>query len=125
MSEEEGRDVEALARPEVRAGLPAWRLLWLYLDPFCLFKSITTGTPANQTEAMRYNRRHRRILLDYVARWAAIGGLCLGAMAPLAARAAADPVLIVPIVGLELGFSAAVFMLVLSLAVYVLLGQER
>ena len=123
MSEDEP-DVEALARPEVRAALPAWRVLWLYLDPFCLFKNVTAGTLASQAEAMRYNRRHRRILLTYLGRWATIGALCLAGMAPLAAAAASEPVLLVPILGLELGFSASVCMLILSLAVYLLLGPE-
>ena len=118
---DEGPDVEALARPEVRARLSPWRLLRLYLDPFCLFKSIGA---ASQADAWRYNRQHRRILLAYLRRWAAIGGLCLAGMAPLAARAASDPLLLVPIVGLELGFSVAVCMLVTALAVYVVLGLE-
>jgi hypothetical protein len=116
-------DVEALARPEVRARLSLWHLLWLYLDPFCLFKSMTDE--ASQAEAWRYNRQHRRILIAYLRRWAAIGALCLAGMAPLAASAAADPLLVVPILGLELGFSAAVCMLTTALALYIVLGVER
>lgn len=118
-----GPDVEALARPEVRARLSAWHLLRLYLDPFCLFKSI--ADPTIQADALRYNRQHRRILLAYVRRWATIGGLCLAGMAPLAASAAGDPLLLVPILGLELGFSTAVCMLATALAVYLVLGLER
>ncbi|HZQ75352.1 MAG TPA: hypothetical protein VFB08_20755 [Burkholderiales bacterium] len=120
-----GADVESLARPEVRARLPLWQLVRLYLDPFALFKNASAGTPGAQAEALDYNRRHRRILLAYAWRWLVIGGGCLGGMSLLAALARAEPVLIVPIVGLEIGFSAAVCALLLSLAVYVLLGLHE
>ena len=118
-------DVELLAHPEIRARLSLWQVLWLYLDPFCLFKNVTVGSAACQAEAEEYNRRHRRILLAYVGRWASIGAVCLACMASLVAPAMAAPVLIVPIVGLELGFAAALFVLLVSLAVYVLLGMEK
>jgi hypothetical protein len=36
----------------------------------------------------------------------------------------AEPILCIPILGLEVGFSAAVFMLLLSVAVYVVLGLD-
>jgi hypothetical protein len=113
-------DVEALARPEVRARLSPWRVLRLYLDPFGLFKDLTAG-PA----ALQYNRERRHMLLTYLRRWAVIGGLCLTGMVPLGARAATQPVLFVPIVGLELGFSTAMCMLFFILAAYVVLGLER
>jgi hypothetical protein len=100
--------------------LPFWRLLRLYLDPFALFKNI-----AAESGGLEYNRRHRRILLVYVRRWATIAAVCAGGMAPLAALARAEPILCVPIVGLELGFSTAVCMLLLSIAVYFVLGLER
>lgn len=117
-------DVEALARSEVRAGLPAWQLLRLYLDPFSLFKNTSDGSLANRTEAMQYNRRHRRILLVYMLRWSLIGGLCAAGMAPLVALAAAEPVLVVPIVGLELGFCAGLFLALVSLGLYLALGLD-
>jgi hypothetical protein len=100
--------------------LPFWRLLRLYLDPFALFKNITA-----EPDGLEYNRRHRRMLLVYVRRWATIAALCAGVMAPLGALARAEPILCIPIVGLELGFSTAVCMLLLSIAVYVVLGLER
>ena len=113
-------DVEALARPEGRARLSPWHVLRLYLDPFCLFKRLTAG-PA----ALQYNRRHRRILLIYLRRWAVIGSACLAGMAPLTARAATAPVLYVPIIGLEVGFCVAACMAFLILGAYVVLGLER
>jgi hypothetical protein len=118
------REVEALARPEVRAALSFWALLRLYLDPFVLFKNVTTGTRWAQAQALQYNCRHRRMLLAYVRRWAVIGLACITSLLPLAAVARTEPVLLVPILGLELGFSTAVCVLLLALSVYVLLGIE-
>ena len=119
------RKVEALAQPEFRARLSFWQLLRLYLDPFALFKNATIGTRCAQAQALQYNRRHRRILLTYVGRWAVIGVACISSALPLAAIARSEPVLMVPILGLELGFSMAVCALLLALAVYVLLGIEE
>ncbi len=118
-------DAEALARPEVRAGLSFGQLLRLYLDPFALFRSITVGDARAQEQALQYNRRHRRILLAYARRWAMIAIACIAAAAPLGALARTDPVLAVPVIGLELGFSLAVCVLLLALAVYVLLGLDE
>jgi len=98
---------------------PFWHLLRLYLDPFALFKSI-----AAEPGALEYNRRHRGMLLIYVRRWATIAVLCISSMAPLGALARAEPILVLPIIGLELGFSSAVCMLLLSVAVYVVLGLK-
>jgi hypothetical protein len=101
-----------------------WRTVRAYLDPFVFFKSITIGPPAARTEAQQYNRSHRGILLAYAVRWAAIALACAGGMAPLAALARAEPILCIPILGLEIGFSAAVCMLLVSVAVYVVLGLD-
>ena len=101
-----------------------WRTLRLYLDPFVSFKSITIGPPAARAEALQYNRRHRGILLAYAVRWAAIALACAGGMAPLGALARAEPILCIPVLGLELGFSAAVCILLVSVAVYLVLGLE-
>ena len=97
-----------------------WQRLWLYLDPFAAFKSI-----AVEPDALEYNRRHRHVLLGYVKRWAMIALACAGAMEPLAALARAEPILCVPILGLEMGFSTAVCMLLLTIAVYVVLGLDE
>jgi hypothetical protein len=50
---------------------------------------------------------------------------CGAAMFPLGAAARVDPILCLPILGLEIGFSSAVCALLLALAVYVVLGLER
>jgi hypothetical protein len=115
-------DVESLTQPDVRAQLPLRRLLRLYLDPFALFKNTSVGPLAERIEAFQYNRRHRGVLIAYAQRWALIGLACVGAMIPLCPLARAEPVLCVPIVGLELGFTLSVVLLLLSGAVYVVLG---
>ena len=62
------KDVEALARADIRARLGLTRLLRLYLDPFALFKNVSAGPPRSQAEALQYNRRHRDMLLAYLRR---------------------------------------------------------
>ena len=103
-----------------------WRLLRLYLDPFTLFRSVTSGSLLEQAEALQYNCRQRRFLLTYARRWAVIGaasGALLLALCPLAR---AEPMLLVPIIGLDLLFDAAFLLLVLCACVYFVLGvQER
>lgn len=118
-------DVEALARPEVREDLSLARLIRLYLDPFSLLKNVTAGPPRSQQEALRYNRRQRRILLAYVRRWSAIAAACLSSDLALAQAAPGEPILSVPFVGLELGFSLAVCVALVAFAVYFLLGVEE
>jgi hypothetical protein len=117
-------DIEALARPEGREKLPFTRLLRLYLDPFALLKSVTAGPPGSQSEALRYNRRQRRMLLAYLRRWAVIGIACLSSDLALARAAPGEPLFGVPFLGFELGFSLAVCVLLLVGAVYLLLGVE-
>jgi hypothetical protein len=95
------------------------RSLWLYLDPFALFKRISVDA-----DALEYNRRHRDLLLLYAKRWAAIALGCLAGMEPMAPLARVEPFLCVPLLGLEIGFSTAVCVFLLALAVYVVLGLE-
>lgn len=118
-------DVEALARPEVRASLSPGRMLRLYLDPFALFKNVTVGTQRARAEALEYNRRHRAILLAYVRRWAFIALGCIVSLAPLESSAGAGPALCVPIVGLELGFSVSFCAALISLTLYIVLGVAK
>lgn len=117
-------DVEALSRPEARAGLSLAMLVRLYLDPFALLKNVTAGTPRSQQEALRYNRRRRKMLLAYLPRWGAIAAACLSSELALAQAAPRHPMLAVPFVGLELGFSFAVCVLLVAGAVYFVLGLK-
>jgi hypothetical protein len=96
-----------------------YRQLRLYLDPFVPFKSI-----ARETDALDYNRRHRGMLLPYVQRWAMIALACAGLMEPIGPLARTEPLLCMPILGLEICFSASVCVLLLALSVYVVLGLK-
>lgn len=95
------------------------RQLRLYLDPFAPFKSI-----ARETDALDYNRRHRRMLLTYVQRWAMIALGCACLMEPIGPLSRTEPLLCMPILGLEICFSASVCILLLALSVYVVLGLK-
>src|SRR5690349_10350239 len=117
-------NVEDLSRREGRERLSLAQLVWLYLNPFALFKNVTVGPPRSQAEALRWNRRHRGMLVAYLRRWSAIAIACLFSGLPFAALARTDPVLVVPFVGLELGFSFAFCVLIVSGAVYFVLGIE-
>ena len=96
-----------------------FRQLRLYLDPFVPFKSI-----ARETDALDYNRRHRRMLLPYVQRWAMIALACAALMEPIGPLSRTAPLLCMPILGLEICFSGAVCILLLALSVYVVLGLK-
>ena len=118
-------DVEALVQSQAREHLSFWQLLRLYLDPFALFKNVTVGTRWARAQALSYNRRQRGILLTYVRRWAVIALASALSVGPLSALAATQPVLLVPILGLELAFTLSVCAASLSLAVYFVLGVAR
>jgi hypothetical protein len=118
-------DLQELWRPEARAQLPFLQLLRLYLDPFALLRNPNVGDPRDQAQALQYNCQHRRMLLTYARRWTLIGTACLASAMPLCAQAQAEPLLWMPILGLEVGFSTALPMLLFSLALYVLLGVEQ
>jgi len=72
------------------------RQLRLYLDPFVPFRSI-----AHEADALDYNRRHRGMLLPYARRWAMIALACAGGLFPLGASARVEPILCLPVLGLE------------------------
>jgi hypothetical protein len=118
-------DVETLSRREARQQLSFGRLLRLYLDPCALLKTVTRGAPGARDEALRYNCRQRRVLLAYARRWSLLGLACLVLDYPLCALASAAPLLLVPIVGLDLVFSGALCLAFFSLALYLLLGLEQ
>ena len=109
----------------MRADLPLRRIVRLYFDPFALFKNVNAGSGVAQQQALAYNRSHRGMLLAYARRWALIGLACVTALLGLSGYARAEPVLLVPMLGLEIGFTAAVVSLLLSIAVYLVLGLEN
>jgi hypothetical protein len=117
-------NVEDLSRREGRERLSLAQLVWLYLNPFALFKNVTVGPPRSQAEALRWNRRHRGMLVAYLRRWSAIAIACLFTGLPFGALARGEPVLVVPFVGLELAFSFAFCVLLVAAAVYFVLGLK-
>ncbi len=117
-------DIEALARPEGRAGLSLGELLRLYLHPFALLKDVSARPLRLRVEALRYNRARRSMLLAYVQRWAVIAAVCLIAALHLAVRAE-GPALGIAFVGADLGFAFALSIVLLAAAVYFLLGSEE
>jgi hypothetical protein len=101
---------------------PFLKLLHLYLDPLALLRNITVGTDDERAAALQYNRRLRAVLLIYARRWTVIALACIASANPLASLAREELVMCVPFVGVELGFSVALCALVISVAVYIVLG---
>ncbi|MGE5641313.1 MAG: hypothetical protein ACM30H_14580 [Clostridia bacterium] len=118
-------EIEALSLRERREKLPFRSLMRLYLDPFALFKNVSVGSHAARAAALDYNRRQRRILLVYLRRWALIAAASFFGATSAGAATAADPLLCVPFFGLEVTFSLAFCMVLLSATLYFLLaGRE-
>ena len=118
-------DVERLLQPEARAGLPLLTLLRIYLDPFVLFKNVNAGNIFNQRAARAYNTALRWVLVDYMRRWSCIASACLLALNPTAALAHANPVFLVPAVGLGVMFTVGFVALMLTVATYLGLGMPE
>jgi hypothetical protein len=117
-------DVEALLKRENRASLPLRRLVFLYLDPFSLFKDASSGTALVRQSALSYNRARRWMLLPYIQRWLVIAGGSLVGIAPAEAFAAEAPPLIVVAAGLGITFSIAITVIACAVASYLLLGAR-
>jgi hypothetical protein len=118
------QDVEALLTRESRAGLPLRRLVFLYLDPFALFKDASSGPALVRQHALSYNRARRWMLLPYIRRWLVIAASSLLGIAPAEAFAVGTPPLIVVAAGLGITFSVAVSVLACAVASYLLLGAR-
>jgi hypothetical protein len=116
-------DVESLLQPQARAALPLGVLLRMYLDPFMLFKNANRGTAFNRHCALAYNRGHRWMLVPYMRRWLCIASACLLALNPTAALASANPIFLVPTVGLGIVFTVGFVALVLTAVSYLGLGM--
>ena len=115
-------DVEALLKRENRASLPLRRLVFLYLDPFSLFKDASSGTALVRQSALSYNRARRWMLLPYIRRWLVIAGGSLVGIAPAEAFAVEAPPLIVLAAGFGITFSIAISVIACAVASYLLLG---
>jgi hypothetical protein len=118
-------DVESLLMRERRARLPLPRQIALYLDPFALFKDVSSGPPRARERALSYNRAMRWMLVAYLRRWVMIAASLFLAIAPTEALAAQAKFFIIPAAAFAVGASIAVSVTVLIFAVYLLLGTKR
>jgi hypothetical protein len=113
------RDVEHLLVREFRSRLSLGRQVLLYLDPFLLFKDVSTG----RERALSYNRAMRWMLLPYLRRWLLIAAALYLGIAP--AEAIAADATILPAAAIAVGFCVAVAVLACITAAYLLLGVRR
>lgn len=114
---------EALLAREVRARLPLWRQVLLYLHPFAFFKDASRGPTAARERALSYNRAMRRLLVPYLRRWLLIAGALFTSIAPAEALAAQPSLVIVP-AAVAVGFCVAVTVAFCIAAAYLLLGKS-
>lgn len=115
---------ESLLAREVRAGLPLWRQVLLYLHPFALFKDASSGPASVRERALSYNRAMRWMLVPYLRRWLLIAGTLFAGIAPAEALAAEAALVIVP-AAVAVGFCIAVTVASCIAAAYFLLGMSR
>lgn len=118
-------DVEALLLRERRAKLSLPRQVLLYLDPFALFKDVSSGPPRVRERALSYNRAMRWMLVPYIRRWVLIAATLFLAVAPAEAAAAQVRIFIIPAAAFAVGACIAGTVTALTLAVYLLLGSRR
>ena len=109
-------DVEELLTREFRSRLTLGQQVLLYLDPFALFKDVSSG----KERALSYNRAMRWILLPYLRRWLLIAASLFVAIAP--AEALAADATIVPAAAIAVGFCIAVAVLSCIVTAYFMLG---
>ena len=115
---------ESLLAREVRAGLPLWRQVLLYLHPFAFFKDASHGPASVRERALSYNRAMRGLLVPYLRRWLLIAGTFFASIAPAEALAAQAALVIVP-AAVAVGFCIAVTVAFCIAAAYLLLGTSR
>jgi hypothetical protein len=118
------RESEALLAREVRAALPLWRQVLLYLHPFALFKDASRGPAAARAHALSYNRAMRWMLVAYLRRWLLIAGTLFLGIAPAEALAAQASLVIVP-AAVAVGFCVALTVASCIAAAYLLLGSSK
>lgn len=115
---------ESLLAREVRAGLPLWRQVLLYLHPFAFFKDASSGPAWVRERALSYNRAMRWLLVPYLRRWLLIAGTLFVGIAPAEALAAEAALVIVP-AAVAVGFCIAVTVAFCIAVAYFLLGTSR
>lgn len=117
-------EVEALLSGEVRSRLPLVRQLFIYLDPFALFKDASSGPATARERALSYNRAMRWMLVPYIRRWIVIAASCALLISPAEAAAAQQAMFAIPMAAVAVGCCIAVTVLAVTVAVYLLLGRR-
>jgi hypothetical protein len=117
-------EVETLLKKEARSRLPLLRQIFIYLDPFALFKDASRGTAQARAVAVSYNRAMRWMLVPYIRRWLAIA-VSLGLMiAPAEAAAAQQAAFAIPMAAIAVACCIAITIALVTAAVYLLLGKK-
>jgi hypothetical protein len=117
-------EVETLLKKEVRSRLPLLHQIFIYLDPFALFKDASRGTAQARALAVSYNRAMRWMLVPYIRRWLAIA-VSLGLMiAPAEAAAAQQAAFAIPMAAIAVACCIAITIALVTAAVYLLLGKK-
>lgn len=117
-------EVETLLKKEARSRLPLLRQIFIYLDPFALFKDASCGTAQARALAVSYNRAMRWMLVPYIRRWLAIAA-SLGLMiAPAEAAAAQQAAFTIPMAAIAVACCIAITIALVTAAVYLLLGKK-
>ena len=117
-------EVETLLDGEARSRLPLVRQVFIYLDPFALFKDASQGPAPVRERALSYNRAMRWMLLPYIRRWIAIAVSLALLISPAEAAAAQQAVFAIPMAALAVGWCIAVTVTACTVAVYLLLGRN-
>ena len=116
-------EVETLLK-ERRSRLPLLHQIFIYLDPFALFKDASRGTAQARALAVSYNRAMRWMLVPYIRRWLAIA-VSLGLMiAPAEAAAAQQAAFAIPMAAIAVACCIAITIALVTAAVYLLLGKK-
>ena len=117
-------EVETLLKKEARSRLPLLHQIFIYLDPFALFKDASRGTAQARALAVSYNRAMRWMLVPYIRRWLAIA-VSLGLMiAPAEAAAAQQAAFTIPMAAIAVACCIAITIALVTAAVYLLLGKK-
>ena len=117
-------DAESLLTPHLRARLPLWRQILLYLDPFALFKDARHGPRPAREHALSYNRTMRWVLVPYLRRWVMIAMSFFLCITPAEAMAAREALFVIPAAASAVGCCIAVAVCAVIGAVYLLLGSR-
>lgn len=117
-------EVEGLLNGEARSRLPLVRQIFIYLDPFALFKDASRGPLGAREGALSYNRAMRWMLVPYIRRWIVIAASLALLISPAEAAAAQQAAFAIPMAALAVACCIALTVSAVTAAVYLLLGRR-